>query len=430
MVEKLMHYIWQHGLRGCRTFRTVDGDEVEVIDAGIANLDAGPDFFNAKIRIGGRVWAGNVELHVRASDWHRHGHDGDAAYASVILHVVRESDARVHRPDGAVIPQMVLPCPEELTQYYSAMVTALDALPCAGELKDVPSLHVTEWLSALAFERLQQKAARIDALTRDLDGDRRAALYVTLARGLGFGINSEPFERLARQVPLRCLLHHRDSLETIEGALFGHAGMLGGEMPDAADRAYMERLRGEYAFFTAKFGLPERPVTSWKMARMRPHAFPQRRIALLAMMIHRDFGIAADLLGVRDAEGARRLFDTRLSDFWQHHAQFAPAAADFGAALSAASVDTLIINVVAPTLYSYGMATGNGAMLDAAVDILQTLPPENNRTVRLFTSAGLPCPDAFTGQALIQLHTAYCRPRKCLYCRFGHRLLSGRISQA
>ena len=197
-----MHYVWQHRLILPDYLVTVDGLPVTVIDPGRHNTDAGPDFFNAKVRIGDKLWAGDVEIHVRASDWHRHGHDGDRAYDSVILHVVDRDDAPVSRSDGEVIPQMVMRCTPDFSVSYDELVGRSDIdLPCAYAIPGLPRLHVTSWMAALGYERLYDKAARLTALMNDRPGDWDHALYVTLARALGFGLNSQPMERLALATP-------------------------------------------------------------------------------------------------------------------------------------------------------------------------------------------------------------------------------------
>lgn len=424
MVEKLMQYVWQHRLWLNGDMRTVDGEPVVVLDPGLLNTDAGPDFFNAKIKIGDCEWAGNVEIHVRASDWKRHGHDSDPAYDSVMLHVVDTDDCRVYRPDGRAVPQLVLKCNRDFGQYYRAMVSDHSDLPCRSELAAMDSVYVADWITALGFERLYAKSEQVAALAAELGGDWRGAVYATFARALGFGLNSGPFERLAREVPLRSLLHHQNNLLSIEGALFGQAGLLQGAAEGSPEAAYIERLAAEHHFMSAKYGFVQPQFYGWKMARTRPHTFPQRRVALLAKMVSEGFGMATRITRVENLEQARELFAMEMTPFWQHHATFAPSTGNFGSALGKAAVDVLVINVVAPVLHAYGNAFGNDNMAGVAVELLESLAPENNSITRLFEQAGIGLRDAFGSQALVQLRRAYCEPRKCLYCRFGHRLMA------
>lgn len=423
--EKLMQYVWQHRLWLPDDMRTVDGQALEVLDPGMLNTDSGPDFFNAKVRINGHLWAGNIEIHVRASDWHRHGHDADRAYDTVVLHVVDTDDCRITRPGGEAIPQAVMSCARNFSRSYDEMVNKPGSgLACADEISTLPRIYLTDWITALAFERLYAKADRIEALAERLNGDWREAIYVTLARALGFHTNSDALERLALATPLSRLLHHQGQTLSIEGALFGQAGLIP-ELPiGSAEGDYASRLIAEYNFLAAKYGLARPKSLVWKMARMRPQNFPHRRIAVLAAMVADGFDIARKILAVRNADEAAALFNVRLSEFWTSHYTFDPSDSRVNSALGRNSINTLIINVVVPILYAYGRVYGNSDMQEKAVDILQSLPAEQNSVIRLFEAGGISCPDAFTGQALIELRRSYCEPRKCLYCRFGHRFLA------
>lgn len=405
--------------------RTRDGQALEVIDPGLPNNDAGPDFFNAKIRIGTEIWAGNIEIHVLASDWHRHGHDHDPAYGNVVLHVVDTDDCTIMRADGTAIPQVVMTCARDFHQSYRRMVDNPTAgLACADELRTLPSIYLTDWITALGFERLYAKADRVEELVCRLDNNWREAVYVTLARALGFHTNSDAFERLAIATPLSRMLHHHDNTEAIEGLLFGQAGLIPESTGTSPEDIYAARLATEHRFLTTKYRLRQPCSLGWKMARMRPHNFPHRRIALLAAMVAGGFEIGRNIFNVRSVEDAYALFRVHLSDFWQSHYTFGPSAGRPTAALSKNSADILIINVVAPILYAYGRQYANIAMQESAVDILHALPPEQNNVTRLFSQGGIDCDSAFTGQALLQLRRNYCEPRKCLYCRLGHRFLS------
>ncbi len=421
-----MQYVWQHRLWPGATMTTVGGERVDIIDPGLLNTGSGPDFFNAKIRIGNRMWAGNVEIHVRASDWTRHGHSADRAYDSVILHVVGADDARVTRPDGAEIPQVVMACNPALNRHYHELTDHTgDAPACAAYLPQFPAMHVCDWLTSLAMARLYRKSDHAAELSARFEGDWTAAVYVLLARGLGFGTNAEPFERLALSTPLRTLLRHADSPVAVEAMLFGQAGFLDTEAADA----YQARLKEEYSFMKAKFGLRQPHSLGWKTGRIRPQNMPYRRIALLAAMVAGGFRAGYGALDVTDIASARRLLATAPSDYWRTRYTFGPAAEGrVPSVLSDASVAALVINVIVPVLSAYGNRYGRPELHERAVDMLYALPPENNSVIRAFTGCGIACSDAFTGQALIELRRSYCDQRKCLYCRFGHRILSNKAT--
>lgn len=420
-----MHYVWQHRLWLQGDMTTVDGRRVRVLDPGLHNGDAGPDFFNAKLKIGDDTWCGNVEIHVKASDWYRHGHQSDMAYDSVILHVVAYDDMRVSRAGGGEIPQLVMSCAPDFSAAYAAMVDNGDNPACRPHLSTVPQLYITDWLSSLAYERMAQKAAHIIDLNTRLGGDWNETVYVVLARGLGFGTNADAFERLALATPLHCLMKHRDSAVSVEGMLFGQAGFLD-NLPDNVpdSRHYVKRMAEEYGFMKTKFGLRQPSSLGWRMARMRPANFPHRRIAALAAHVCGGFAVASDIFNVTDRESARRLFAIDLNGYWARRYNFFNDTAPSVRALSDASISVLIINVAVPLLYAYAMTVDDNGRMDTAVALLHSLEAENNSIVRMFVAAGIPCPDAFASQALIQLRRAYCEPRKCLYCRLGHRFLA------
>lgn len=423
-MERLMQYVWQHKLWSADRMTTNDGRRVRVIDPGLLNTDAGPDFFNAKVEIDGKMWVGNVEIHSRASDWHRHGHDNDRAYDSVILHVVEKDDAPITRSNGERIPQMVLRCSPQFYESYARLVNApASELPCASKIKEIPSLTITEWVESLAFERLNEKVERISSLYDTFCGSWQDICYVTIARSLGFGINNDAFEMLARRTPLRLLHKHSDSLFQLEALLFGQAGFFA--MPAPGGDEYFLRLAREYDFLSNKFQLKPMDGSMWKSFRVRPQNFPYRRIALLARFVEGGFGLMQSVLEARGEKELRRLFAVELTGYWASHFTFGGTPAEVPArVLGNASIDILLINTVAPLYYAYGSRSGDYEIAERAVSLLESLRPERNSIVAAFESAGIKCPDALTSQALIQLRRRYCEARKCLYCAIGHRLLS------
>ncbi len=429
-MEQLLQFVWQHRLALRPGMTTVDGRSVTVVNQGKLNTDAGPDFFNATVIIDGQTWAGNVEIHVKASDWLRHHHDADPAYDSVILHVVQQSDMQICRRDGSPIPQITLNCTPEAAQRCNLLLMeAARALPCRNIIAALPSIYRTDWLTALAMERLYRKAERVLAIVKQTAGHWEGAAYVTLARGLGFGLNSEPFELLAKQMPLAFLNKHADELTSVEALLFGGAGLIPPPKPDGSNgAAYAAHLREEYVFLANKFSLsPVKPA--WKMARTRPQNFPHRRVAALAEMIHRGFYLIGRLTDCRTIDDMRQLFNIELQGFWSTHYTFSDQAQVCRSrALSRDSIDTLLINVAIPLLFARYMSRDDDTGMEGAVELLRQLGAENNAITRLFAEAGLKADDAFASQALIELRREYCEKNKCIYCRFGHRMLSAEIA--
>lgn len=417
-----MQYVWKHRLWRSEDMVTNTGKKVRVVDPGLLNTDAGPDFFNAKIEIDGHMWVGNVEMHYRATDWKRHHHDSDKAYDSVILHVVAKDDAPVRRTNGELIPQLVLEVSPQFNADYASLVGATIEVPCATKIKQVPHLTIVEWVEGLAFERLHGKVERIHQLLDSFNGSWEDVCYVTLARNFGFGINNDAFERLARRTPLRLLGKHSDSVLQIEALLFGQAGMLDAQKPGMD--SYYNQLCTEYAFLSNKFQLTPMEKESWKLFRIRPQNFPYRRIAMLAQFIEGGFRMMNRILEAEGEKEMRALFEVELSGYWTKHYTFGKPNERATATLSRSSTDIILINTVAPLLYAYGELTGNYEMTDKSIKLLEDLRAESNSIVSHFVAYGIDCPDALTSQALVQLKREYCDARKCIYCKIGHHLLS------
>ncbi len=422
-MEEIFQLLWAGRMLGL-PLTLINGERVKVIDPGILNRDAGPDFFNAKVNIGGKTWAGNVEIHMKASDWHRHGHDNDPAYDNVILHVVAVSDTIIVRGDGSEIPQMGVSLPKNFYQTFAYLTSTVPEIRCASLLHEVDAIRRTDWLESLTLERLQLKASRIEEILRDRNGDWNAACFITLARGLGFGLNSIPFEMLANSVNLNHLRRHTDNIMQMEAIFFGQAGLLD-PMLNRDDQRYQLMCR-EYQFLARKYDLHPISRSCWKFARTRPQNLPYRRIALLA----KGMAETPDLLNkIINSEGdedrLRTLFQWKVDPYWSRRLTFGgdcqtPANPP---SLSDASVNILLINVVAPLLYAYALLHSDHDMKESAVNLLLALPPERNAIIRNWEHLGF-CPkDAAGSQALIHLRKEYCDRHECLRCRFGCRLL-------
>lgn len=426
-MEKLYQYLWKHRMLG-RELRLDDGTEVEIVSPGVLNTDAGPDFSNAKVRIGGMLWVGNVEIHVRASDWYRHGHDTDDAYDSVMLHVVAVGDRFVTRRDGTVIPQLTATFPEDFFRIYAALSDNISGIRCQHHLQGVSRLVLEDWLETLAVERMQVKARRILNERDNLGGDWERTCFVTLARALGFGLNSEPFEMLARSVPLGFLQRHSDNLMQIEAILFGQAGMLDTSIHIFDE--YYQQLCREYYFLARKYDLRPLRRDVWKYARTRPQNFPHRRIALLAKTLYGGFSLLSRLLAAGgDEKQTRELLQWELDGYWLSHSDFDRETPAGASALGAGSVDLLMINLAAPMIYAYAAARGDMDKAEEALGLWLRLQPEKNMYVRQWRQLGLLCDNAMRSQALLQLRKQYCDVGDCLGCRIGHWLLRAGVGR-
>ncbi|MCH5229144.1 MAG: DUF2851 family protein [Muribaculaceae bacterium] len=420
-MEELYHYLWKTGIHGS-DFKDVDGSEIEVIDPGIHNLDSGPDFFNSKLKINGVEWIGNVEIHIKASDWYKHGHDKDPAYDNVILHVVAVSDRRVARCDGTNIPQLIFTMPDKFYRTLSTLSEDIENVKCASMLSTVPELNKTDWLESLSIERMQQKALRVKNNLEAGNGDWEQTCFITLARGFGFGLNGDPFELLAKSIPLRILHHHSDNPFQLEAILFGNSGML-----DATSHLFDDYFQGlcrEYYFLARKYNLKPLRQGLWKYSRTRPQNFPHRRIAFLANSALGGFSLFSKMLeSAKDAETMINLFDFKAEGYWENHYSFGSDPVNVAFELSRASKILLCINVGVPLLYSYASTIGNLELAERALSIMEELPAEKNSIISQWNVLGLEAKNASGSQALIHLRKEFCEKNKCMFCRFGHHYL-------
>lgn len=429
-MEKLLHYVWKHRMLPLGPLTTTGGQAVEVIDPGLQNRDAGPDFFNAKVRIGETMWVGNVEIHLRSSDWQRHGHQTDAAYNNVVLHVVETADAEVTTADGKQLPQLCLPVPDSVRQHYAELCRTEDYPRCWRIIPSVSALTVHSWMSALLADRLTERARRCLDWLQSVDGDWERTLFIALARNFGFGINGDAFEAWGRQLPLYAAAKHRDDLFQLEALFLGTAGLLRLEAvpPTAREAAaqdtYFLRLQKEWAYLQHKFQLPE-PMGAerWRYLRLRPQNFPHLRIVQLAQLYHRATAGFSQLMKATSREAFHKALDTAPSEYWQTHYLFGLESKPSAKHLTEASRDLIIINTVCPMLFAYGEAHNDEAAQERAVSLLEELRPEQNFIIRQWRQCGIPVSSAADSQALIQLKREYCDRKDCLHCRFGFEYL-------
>ena len=423
-MERLLYYAWKHKLFPLTELRTTNGQLIEVIDTGIQNTNAGPDFFNAKIKIDGILWVGNVEIHHLSSDWFLHGHDKDRCYDSVILHVAEVVDAKVFRTSGEEIPQLQLTCPDYLLKNYCELSKSDSYPPCYAIIPDLSALQIHSWLTALQMERFEQKMVQVNERLTHFHGNWEDAFFVTLARNLGFGLNGDAFEMWANKIPLRSVDKHRDNLFQIEALFFGQAGLLEVEGGDE----YYCQLRKEYHYLSYKFGLSPMDVKQWKFLRLRPSNFPHVRIAQLACLYHRSYGLFSQIMEATTLESLRSLLRGGASEYWSTHYTFGGNSPSHPKTWSDNTLNLIIINTVVTFLYTIGHYKGEDSYCARAATFLEKLKPESNQIIRMWSDCGIKAAHAGDSQALIQLKKAYCDQKKCLYCRFGYEYLKRKSS--
>ena len=430
-MEQLLHYCWRHKLFPLSELLTTDGLPVEVIDSGLHNRNAGPDFFNAKVKVNGTLWVGNVEIHDRAGDWYQHGHDRDAAYDNVVLHVVGKADRDVQTSKGNWLPQLELAVPEHVRQHYEELLREDEYPPCHRIIPGLTRLTVHAWMSALQTERLEQKTQAIRQRVERCEGSWEAGYFVTLSRNFGFGVNSEAFEQWAYHIPLGSVAHHRDDLFQIEAIFLGQAGLLEEEQipehyrQDALNEGYFEKLRNEYRYLRHKFQLTPMDPTIWRFLRLRPQNFPHIRLSQLARLYHEQRAGLSQLLECKTVEQLREVLHTSVTPYWETHYTFGSTSCKTRKNLSPASLNLLMINTAIPMLFAYGRHHSKEELCDRAFDLLEQLKPENNNITRMWQLCQLPVESAGDSQALIQLKKEYCDRKDCLRCRFGFEYLKG-----
>ena len=444
-MEHLLHYVWKHKLFPLKILQTTKGLPVEVIDSGLQNPNAGPDFFNAKLKINGTLWVGNIEIHAHASDWLRHGHHCDKAYDSVILHVVGEADEEITRTNGEQIPQLLLTCPETVKAHYHELCTADQYPACHPVLSSLPKLTIHSWLTALQTERLEQKAQLISQRLQHCNNNWEDAFFITIARNFGFGLNGDAFETWAGLLPFRAMDKHRNDLFQIEAFFYGLAGLLedtflkkersqgknkgqekvqNKEQEKEQEDEYSVRLCKEFRYLQRKFEITRvMDATLWRFLRLRPENFPHIRLAQLAYLYQKGDKLFSRLLEAETLPEVRELLTTRTSVYWEGHFIFGRTSPQKEKPLGERSKNLIIINTVIPFLYTYGLHKADERMCERAGRFLEELKAEDNHIIRSWSNAGLPVASAADSQALIQLQKEYCDKRKCLFCRFGYEYL-------
>ena len=419
MKESILHDVWQYRLFSHHQLTTTDGESVEVIDPGKLNTDAGPDFFNAKLKIGDTIWAGNVEIHSQSSDWARHNHQRDKAYDNVILHIVEKADVIVTRTNGELIPQLELTVPKDILLRYNELLAEKKWIPCEEKINRIPTILISSWETSLLAERLERKTASIEALLKQSGNHWEEAFYISLARSFGFGTNSQAFEAMAKSLPLSVLAKHKDNLFQLEALLLGQAGFLEKDENDH----YQAELKKEYRFFQTKYGLKPMEVSQWKLLRLRPDNFPTIRLVQFATLICRSSKLFSKILETENIRDLQKLFQTEVSDYWQRHYLFCKESTASKKKLGTKSIDILLINTVVPFIFAYGKMKNDELRMEQAIHILEAIKPENNAVIQQWKLLGLKCNSAFDSQALLQLKKKYCDEKKCLRCRIGHKVL-------
>ena len=423
MNESFLSYLWKYRHLN-QEIRTESGDSLTILHPGDQNNDSGPDFFNARLRIGNTTWAGNVEIHVLASDWYKHGHHADLLYDHAILHVVYEADRPVFHQNGEPIQTLVIKnqFPPWIFDRYQRLMQNQQWIPCMNQLQPSEDYGFRMWAPALAVERLEYKTNNILQLLTGCDNDWEVAFYRHLASSFGFKVNSVPFELLAKSLPLKIVRQHVDNPFQMESLLFGQAGMLDKVFKDL----YPWELNQEYRFLRAKYNLEPIPDTMWKFLRLRPSNFPTIRISQFASFLCHTKASFFNLFEGRSLHGIADLLKLSASDYWNTHYLLDKPAAPMPKIMGSVCVKLLIINGMAPFLFFYALEKGQPVIREGVLNFLEQFPGEHNSILEHWKEAGFPVDNAMQTQALLHLKQIYCDKKRCLECRIGSALLGNR----
>lgn len=416
MTERLLQYIWQFQYFNKNSLTIIEDDVLQIIHPGTYNTNQGPDFTDAKIKIGNTVWAGSIELHIRSSHWKNHKHSADKNYNNVVLHVVWQHDADLKLPFATL--ELEDKVPKVLLEKYETLMTDNSFIPCEKSIAAINRLTWAAWKERLLIERLQQKAATVFEYLQQNNNHWEETFWWMLARNFGIKVNSDAFEKIAKSIPINVLAKHKNQIHQIEGLLLGQAGLL-----DAVFKEdYPQLLQREYNLYKAKYKLnkPEAPLY---FLRMRPANFPTVRLAQLAMLVHESLHLFSKIKESATVAEIKKLLNVTANDYWHYHYTLDEPTAFKKKALGQQMIDNVIINTVAVMLFAYGEYHNETKYKDKALQWLDAVAAEKNSITNGFKQTGITIKSAFDSQALIQLKNNYCSQKKCLDCAVGNKLL-------
>ncbi|MBR1799060.1 MAG: DUF2851 family protein [Bacteroidales bacterium] len=422
MTEAFLQYVWRYQLYDKPVY-TVDGRFIRVVSCGTLNRDAGPDFQNAHLVIDNVEWIGNVEIHVKSSDWIAHGHSSDCGYNNVVLHVVYDDDAQVRLENGQMPLTLCLQkyLSQALIDKYSRITSVTEGeQQCISEVQLLPPFMLNSFFERLLVERVEEKATTVRRLLDESRGGWEQTCYLLMAHYFGGRVNALPFELLAKSVDMRLLARWKDNPTRVEALLMGQAGLLDGYFTDDYPRA----LQADYEALRQALGLKPIDGYLWKFYCLRPSSFPTIRISQFAHLVCEVSGLFSKMLQTVDVDHLLQFFNQTASNYWDNHYQFdKPNTRHFKKHIGDMQAVSIIINAWVPLLFVYGQTIGKQQYKEQAIELLNQLKPEANRITRKWSRGGLECRSAAQSQALIQLENNYCANRRCLDCQIGYFLL-------
>lgn len=422
MQEDFLHYIWKHKKFRFNNLETTTGESIVVTSVGQHNFNSGPDFFNAKIKVGDQLWAGNVEIHIKSSDWFLHSHEQDQAYDNVILHVVWEDDTEVFRKDNTPIPTLQLKDVVDVTMlnnYEKLFAKQNKWINCENDFPSTDDFVLSNWLERLYLERLERKSETINTLLVASKNDWESVFFKMLTKNFGLKVNGESFFSLAQSIDFSIIRKVQSNPQILEAFLFGQAGLLEKDIEDA----YYLNLKNEYKFLKQKFGLQNNQVLPLQFFRLRPPNFPTIRLSQLANLYNKHQNLFSKVIELNEVEDFYELFKVSTSEFWKTHYTFQKASKTSIKTLSKSFVDLLLINTILPIKFCY--AKQKGVEIDSEIiKIATAITSEKNNIISAFNNLKKVSKSSLDSQALIQLKTEYCDKNNCLKCAVGNQFLN------
>ncbi len=420
MTEEFLQYVWQHKHFDSKKTYNSNNQEIEIISVGEKNTDAGPDFFNARIKIDNTIWAGNVEIHVNASDWNKHKHQQDKSYNNVILHVVFNNDKTIRNEKGNSIPTLEIEINKTVIKNYNQLRISEKGIKCKSHINLVNPLFINFWIEKLLYQRLEEKSLIVEQKLLQNKNNWEDTFYQMLAISFGSKTNALPFELLAKSIPLNVFAKHKNSLFQIEALLFGQAGFL----DENITHEYRDRLSSEYLFLKNKFNLVPIEKHLWKFLRLRPNNFPTIRISQFAALIYKSTSLFSKVINTSNIKEINDMFDVAASEFWDTHYTFEKESIKRKKQTGKIFVNNILINTIATIIFAYGQHKKLDKKKELAIKILESLPAEKNHIINKWSKLNLEIKSAADTQSLIQLYNNYCKTNNCIKCEIGNKIIT------
>ena len=422
MRENFLHYLWRYKKLPHSRLNTTSGQELQIIDFGTTNTNAGPDILHATIKIDDIVWSGHIEFHTRSSHWVLHDHHTDLAFNMVILHVVWDHDTEVFCENGKKPPTLELKGIVDesyVKQHNDFFVRPLNWINCEKQIDSVKPEVLNNWFKQLYFSRLKQKQQELLSWHKKLNQNWEALTFIWLAKYLGGPVNSDAFLSLATSFDFNLVLKLSADPLILEALFFGQASLLN---PDL-NEDYVQLMLKEYKFLQLKYHLNNENLVRFRFMRLRPSGFPTIRISQLAQLYVCRSTIFEEIIKCESPSTLFRFFRVKASSYWDHHYRFGKKATLREKWLSNDMVLKILINVVLPLKYFYMVYSGS-IRLESISKFARDLNAENNKIVSGFEKIGINAADGLTSQAMIELKSNYCDKNECLQCQIGNKILS------